>query len=190
VTRPEIIDTIFELFRRRGDRLYGEGVTLARHSLQTATQALAADAGPEAVAAALLHDIGYLVADFPDDVVERGIETEHEKLGSVWLSRYFGAAVTEPVRLHVAAKRYLAQADPGYGQRLSEASRRTLETQGGPMSAAEAARFLAGSGAAAAIALRAWDDAAKVAGRETEDLEHFRPYLEAAMAKADPAAPG
>ncbi len=183
MTKTEIVETIFELFRRRGGRLYGEGVTLLQHSLQTATEAKAAHAAPEYVAAALLHDIGYLVADFPDDVVEAGIETEHEKLGSAWLSRHFGPEITDPVRLHVAAKRHLVRADPGYGERLSAASRRTLETQGGPMSAAEAARFLADAGAPAALALRAWDDAAKVPGRETEDLEYFRPYLEAAIVR-------
>lgn len=87
------------------------------------------------------------------------------------------------MRLHVEAKRYLCQAEPGYWDRLSEASGRSLRLQGGPLTAEAAARFAAGPHAEAALRLRRWDDEAKAVGLVTPDFAHFRPCL-------DPALPG
>jgi gamma-butyrobetaine dioxygenase len=86
--------------------------------------------------------------------------------------------VAEPVRLHVAAKRYLCAIEPEYRGALSAASIRTLDAQGGPFSQAEAGAFQALPHARDALRLRRWDDAAKVAGARTPDLEHYRPLLE------------
>jgi predicted HD phosphohydrolase len=94
--------------------------------------------------------------------------------------RHFGPEVAEPVRFHVAAKRFLCATDPGYAGRLSEASLRSLRLQGGPFTADEAAQFRLEPHAEAAVLLRRFDEQAKVPSRRTPDLDYFRGCLEAA----------
>lgn len=101
-------------------------------------------------------------------------------MGAEWLSR-FGPAVTEPLRLHVTAKRYLCAVDLAYLASLSPASIKSLALQGGPYDADEQAAFEREPFWREAVALRRYDDAGKVAGLETPPLEHYRPYLEAAL---------
>jgi len=168
-------------FDRRGRESYGEGVTQLEHALQTAWLAEKAGASAELVAAALLHDIGHMLHALPEDIAEQGVDAQHESLGSAWLSRHFGPAVTEPVRLHVDAKRYLAAAEPGYFDRLSEASKLSLRLQGGPYRAEDQDEFLARPHAAEAVLVRRWDDEAKLVGLATPTLAHFEPVLEAAL---------
>ena len=62
-------------------------------------------------------------------------------------------------------KRWLCASDPAYHDRLSDASKRTLVLQGGPMSPAEMAAWDTRPWTADAVRLRRWDDEAKVAGR-------------------------
>jgi phosphonate degradation associated HDIG domain protein len=168
-------------FARRGRESYGEGVTQLEHALQAGLLAERAGASPALIAAALLHDIGHMLHELPEDIAERGVDAQHESLGSAWLSRHFGPDVSEPVRLHVEAKRYLAAVEPGYFDLLSEASKLSLRLQGGPLDAAAARRFADGPHAEAAIRLRRWDDDAKIVGRPTPGLRHFRRYLEAEL---------
>jgi predicted HD phosphohydrolase len=137
--------------------------------------------------AALLHDIGHLLHNHGQGCATRGIDDRHEELGVRFLARAFGTEVTEPVRLHVAAKRYLCAAEPAYLGRLSAASVRSLELQGGPMSADEVGEFERNPYSTAALVVRRYDDAAKVVGLATPPLAHFRKYLEAA-ARADSSA--
>ena len=106
----------------------------------------------------------------------------HGEAGAGWLSQWFGPEVTEPVRLHVAAKRYLCAVDPGYAGLLSAESVRTLALQGGPMSAAEAAQFEAGPHARDAVAVRRWDDQAKDPAVAPPPFGHFAPLV-AALAR-------
>jgi gamma-butyrobetaine dioxygenase len=104
-------------------------------------------------------------------------DNRHSHQGADWLAPWFGPAVTEPVRLHVAAKRYLCATEPDYFARLSPASVHTLSVQGGPMRPAEAARFAAEPFAEDAVRLRRWDDAAKDADAEVPDFTHYRDLL-------------
>jgi predicted HD phosphohydrolase len=129
------------------------------------------------IVANLLHDIGHMLHDLPEDIADQGIDTQHESLGSAWLSQHFGPEVSEPVRLHVAAKRYLSAVEPDYFDRLSEASKLSLRLQGGPMEAGEARRFVAERFFAAAVKLRRWDDEGKLIGMATPDLGHFEPMI-------------
>ena len=176
-----VIDEIFETFRRRGAGAYlGEPVSIAEHSLQSASAAERDGAHAKLVAAALLHDYGHLIHDLPEDSAEHGVDTAHEDVAHSFLARHFGPEVVEPIRLHVAAKRYLCAVEPSYVAALSAASILSLELQGGPYDADETAAFEASPHAQAAVRLRRYDDAAKVAGAETPELEHFRPALEAA----------
>jgi len=176
------IDTIFELMSNSSPRRYG-AVNQLEHALQCATNAEQAGAPPALVTACLLHDIGSVLVGNAREFIERGEDAEHEVRGARHLSAWFGPDVTEPIRLHVGAKRYLTATDPGYFARLSAGSVRTLELQGGPFTPEQAALYIAQPHAGAALQLRAWDEAAKVAGRETPPLEHFRPQLEACLGK-------
>lgn len=180
-TKADPIGEIERMFARRGHEGYGEGVTQTEHALQAAQIAEQEGKPGSQIVAALLHDIGHLMHDLPEDIADQGIDTQHESLASAWLSQHFGPDVSEPVRLHVAAKRYLCHAEQGYLDRLSEASKLSLRLQGGPMSAAEAARFRQEPFLAQALDLRRWDDEAKVVGATTPGLAHYRPAIEAAL---------
>jgi len=151
---------------------------VARHAArESAACAVQDDAPPELVAAALLHDYGHLIHDLPENSAEHGVDTRHEDVGFAFLERWFPPEVTEPVRLHVAAKRYLVAVDPDYRSTLSSASLLSLELQGGPMSELEAAEFAAGPHAAAACRLRRYDDAGKDPAAVTPPLESYRGLL-------------
>lgn len=178
-----VIDQLLKLFRERGDAAYhGEAVSQTEHALQAAWAAEKAGAESRLIAAALLHDVGHLLHNLGETCAEAGVDDQHEELGARWLARYFPPAVVEPLRLHVAAKRYLCAAEPDYFAQLSEASVLSLRLQGGPFTSAEVERFRAGPYAAAAVALRRWDEEAKVPGLPTPGLDHFHPHLEAARA--------
>ena len=175
------LDEIRAAFARRGGNTYGEGVSQLEHALQCAACAERDGAAPALIAATLLHDIGHLIHDLPQDIADQGIDTQHESLGSAFLSQHFGPAVTEPVRLHVAAKRYLATTERGYYDLLSAASIQSLHLQGGLMSDEETARFAAERFADDAIKLRRWDDEGKIVGAETPGLAHFERYVSASL---------
>ncbi len=177
------VEGILNLFRERGHSEYGgEPVTQLEHALQCATLAERAGATSSLIAAALLHDVGHLLHQLPENAPDTGIDDSHEELGYRFLVRKFGDEVAEPVRLHVPAKRYLCRTDAGYFAKLSEPSIVSLRLQGGPMSDAEVAEFEANPHASNARVLRCWDDQAKVVGFSTPPLDHFAEYLaEAAL---------
>ncbi|HMO83972.1 MAG TPA: metal-dependent phosphohydrolase [Lacipirellulaceae bacterium] len=170
----EVMDQIAKLFERRGSSLYGgEAVTQTEHALQAALLAEQAQAPPAMIVAAVLHDVGHLLHDLPADAPDHGVDDEHEQLADRWLRQHFAADVCDPVRLHVAAKRYLCAVDADYAGTLSPPSLLSLQLQGGPMSASEAEEFRSEPYFAESIALRRWDDQAKVAGLPTPGLAHF-----------------
>jgi len=174
-----VTDEILEIYARRGTSAYfGESVSMTEHALQAAYFARAAAAPPALIVAALLHDVGHLVADVPDDLADWIEDARHEDVGSGWLAARFPPEVCEPVRLHVPAKRYLCATNARYFSRLSAASVATLKLQGGPMSAAEIARFEKERYCKEAVRIRHWDDQGKVAGLVTPQLEAYRPLLE------------
>lgn len=179
-----IVDDILRLFREKGDSQYGgECVTQLEHALQTATQAERENASPELIAAALLHDLGHLLHDLPDDAPDEGIDDVHERAASKFLQNQFPPSVTEPVGLHVEAKRYLCAVEPDYQQGLSQPSLVSLKLQGGPMNCDEQKAFQRNPHCQDAVRLRRWDDAAKLAEYPTPGLEHFAGYLQQAVIK-------
>lgn len=174
------VSRLLQLFAERGGSEYGgEAVTQLEHALQCAHLAEQAGAAPEVIVAALLHDVGHLLHDLPQDAPAQGIDDHHENSGFRFLQQHFPAEVTEPVRLHVEAKRYLCRQEPGYLAQLSEPSRMSLNLQGGVMSVEEAAAFSALPHCATAVAVRRWDDLAKVTGLPTPPLSHFEAVLRA-----------
>lgn len=168
------VEILRALFISRGGAEYlGEAVSQATHMLQAGALAREAGAADVLVAAALLHDVGHLVAPASERT-----DAHHEDTGAEWLTeRGFPAQVTEPVRLHVAAKRYLCAVEAGYFQALSPASVHSLALQGGPMSAQEATAFAQLEHAAAAVAVRRWDEAAKDPERPAPVFDDFAPLL-------------
>lgn len=173
---------VLRLFDQRGDSQYGhEAVTQREHALQSAMMAEEEGAPGALVAAALLHDLGHLLHKLADDAPDQGIDDLHEALAARWLERRFGPEVTDPVRLHVAAKRYLCTVEPEYRETLSGPSQQSLELQGGAMADDEVRAFRAEPHFEAAIRLRRWDDRAKVPGLATPPLEEFAVYLDRAL---------
>lgn len=173
----DIVAEIFALFERAGARSYGEGVSMHEHMLQSAALAVREGESPELTAACLLHDIGHFLHDEPEDAAEHGLDTRHESLGADYLAPHFPASVTEPVRLHVTAKRYLFTAEPGYGEALSPASRISLELQGGALTEAELEAFRASPYFQAAVRLRRYDEDGKVDGLRIAPLTEYRTLL-------------
>jgi phosphonate degradation associated HDIG domain protein len=172
---------VLELFRIHGASQYGrEAVTQLQHALQAATFAEAEHVPSALICAALLHDIGHLLHDLPDDAPDKGIDDRHELLAAEWLQSRFLPDVVEPVKLHVAAKRYLCTIDPGYHSQLSRPSLISLELQGGPMNDFETREFEKNPYSNDAVRLRRWDDLAKVADFVTPPVEHFACHLAAA----------
>jgi gamma-butyrobetaine dioxygenase len=165
-----VVEEIDGMFARHGDESYGEGVTMLQHALQTAALAEVEGADDSLVVAALLHDVGHFLQPADDSFGYH----RHDRSGGEWLAQRFGPAVSEPVRLHVAAKRYLCATEADYFARLSAASVHSLGKQGGPMSTAESETFAASPHAAAAVRLRRWDDGGKRDGLRVPDLLHYR----------------
>jgi phosphonate degradation associated HDIG domain protein len=172
------LDCIADLLTLKADGQYGlHDVTQRQHALQAAWLAERAGCCDALVVAALLHDVGHLVHGLGENPAAAGVDDRHEERGHEFLARWFGPAVTEPVRLHVAAKRYLCAVEPDYFGRLSRDSVLSLTLQGGPMSPAEAEAFAALPQAAAAVQLRRFDEQAKVKDLETPPVGHFLPAV-------------
>ena len=162
------------LFARHGASQYsGEPVTQLEHALQTAHLAEQSGADDALVTACLLHDLGHLLNDQGETPSLRGIDDTHQYFALPFLRGLFPEAVLDSIKLHVDAKRYLCQANPGYFAKLSDDSKRSLALQGGVFTASQAAAFIALPSAASAVMLRQWDDLAKQAELTTPSLAHF-----------------
>lgn len=155
-------DDVLARFERLGHLEYaGEGVTQWQHAWQCGQLALRAQASPALQAAAWLHDLGHLLDGETETPTLHGHDDRHETRAAALLEPLFGAAVAQPVALHVEAKRYLVATQADYAARLSADSQRSLALQGGPMRLAEAQAWRARPHADDALRLRVWDDLAK-----------------------------
>ena len=170
----DVAREILAIYAAHGAEAYfGEPVSVTEHCLQAAHFAAQAGAPESRVLAALLHDIGHLLEALPANIADWTSDAHHEALGARWLAARLPPEISEPVRLHVDAKRYLCATDSGYFAKLSPASVHTLKLQGGPMSTATAAQFERERYWREAVSLRRWDDAGKVAGLATAPLEAY-----------------
>ncbi len=169
-----LVEEILAVYAARGAGAYfGERVSMTEHGLQAAHFARIERAPEPLVLAALLHDVGHLLEEVPDAIEDWRTDARHEELGARWLARRFGSEVSEAVRLHVPAKRYLCATDASYFNMLSPASVHTLRLQGGPMTAQEVARFEEEPHHREAVRVRRWDDQGKVAGLRTAALGDY-----------------
>ena len=177
--RSNIVEFIADIFERRGAESYlGEPVSMSEHMLQGAVLAEAEGAPEELVAAALLHDIGHYTSEFGPMSLGDARDNYHEESGAMVLAPFFPPVITECVRLHVPAKRYLCATDKGYYDRLSEASKHTLMLQGGPMSADEVAGFEALPHHQKIVQVRYLDEAGKDPKMETPDFWYYAPMVQ------------
>jgi phosphonate degradation associated HDIG domain protein len=158
----KVIAEVFGLYERFGHSDYiGEPVSQIEHMSQAAELAIAEGFDDEVVLAAFFHDIGHICAESADNMGGFGV-VSHERVGADYLRRAgFSERMARLVEYHVQAKRYLTLKEPGYYERLSEASRRTLEYQGGVMTAAEAEAFEQDPLCEVSLRMRQWDDLAK-----------------------------
>ncbi len=183
MTDPRFAE-IAALITRFGDSHYGERATQMDHVVQCGQLAVEAGEDDCLIVAALLHDIGQFIDDAGNAAERLGIDARHEEHGAAWLAQWFGPEVTEPVRLHVAAKRYLCAVEPEYEAGLSRASQLSLALQGGPMSDDEIAVFQANPWFAAAVRLRHYDDQGKRLNWQVPDLASHHDRIVAAMRPA------
>ncbi|WP_085723831.1 phosphonate degradation HD-domain oxygenase [Pseudomonas sp. R37(2017)] len=158
----QVIAEVFGLYERFGDSDYiGEPVSQIEHMSQAAQLAMAEGFDDEVVLAAFFHDIGHICTEGSENMGGFGV-VSHERLGADYLRRAgFSERMARLVEYHVQAKRYLTLKEPGYYERLSEASRRTLEYQGGVMTAEEAEAFEQDPLCSVSLRMRQWDELAK-----------------------------
>jgi phosphonate degradation associated HDIG domain protein len=176
------LKNIIELFAKKGSQPYGaEAVTQLEHALQCATLAEISGQNHELITACLLHDLGHLIHNLGDNPAIKGIDDHHEYRAILFLNQMFSPAVTEPIRLHVTAKRYLCSVDPKYWESLSEPSKCSLELQGGIFLSEQAENFIHQPYAQDAVQLRIFDDQAKISNLQTPDLNHFTQFITASL---------
>ncbi len=179
LTPQNIVAFLGDIFERRGGEEYlGEPVTMAEHMLQGAHFAEKAGEPDVIVVSALLHDIGHFTSEFGTFSMDDTKDRLHEEAGAKVLEAYFPTLVTDCVRYHVAAKRYLCAAKPEYFKRLSEASIHSLNLQGGPMSDAEVEAFEEEPNLAQIVKVRYYDEAGKRADLQTKPFSHYAPMVQ------------
>ena len=178
----DLIAHLRDLLENRGNGQYGlHDITQREHALQAALLASNAGDPPALVIAALLHDVGHLVHNLGENPAGEGIDDRHEQIGYDYLAQWFGPEVTEPVRLHVAAKRYLCSTEPDYVSKLSKDSVLSLSLQGGLMSKSAMDAFRAQRYHKEAIQLRRYDEMAKVKDLATPPTDYFLGFVSACL---------
>ena len=172
------ITLLFQYMKDKGQAHYEEDVSQYQHALQSAALASRQNANHFMLSAALLHDMGHMLAeDLEGEINPTEKDDFHENLGASFLSEFFPASVTEPIRLHVEAKRYICSTDQEYFSGLSSASQKSFRLQGGEMDEKEQKKFEAHPHFQAAIQLRKWDDQAKTVGLEIPEIEVYESVL-------------
>lgn len=179
LTHLTVVGFLEDIFLRRGSEEYlGEPVTMEQHMLQAAHFAEAVGEDELVIVAALLHDIGHFTSEFgsysPDDTVDR----YHEEAGAEVLAGLFPSLVTDCVRYHVAAKRYLCAVNPAYFKQLSSASVHSLELQGGAMTKLEVSQFEKNENLEDIVKVRLFDDAGKDPDLETKRFSWYAPMVQ------------
>lgn len=181
-TSSNFISEIEDLFARWGTNKYDEQVSQLEHAVQCANFARLADSDDELIVATLLHDIGHLLElERREGNAVLTENDEHESSGAAYLARHFSSAVTAPIALHVEAKRFLCTTEETYFAKLSPGSVRSLEMQGGKMSATEVERFAKHPARDRAVALRRWDELGKDVDPSGLTFADFREYLQRSL---------
>ena len=171
-----IVDKIINNYQTKKNFYIGEKVTISEHMIQTAMLAEKNRSHKSLIYACLLHDYGHFVIEDPDLLVLKSLDGKHENVGFDFLKDYFKTEVTEPIKLHVQAKRYLCQ-DKSYYDLLSDPSKISLELQGGIMSGEEAQKFTSLKFYKDAIILRKYDDDGKIPNIKMKKIDDYRDLI-------------
>tara|TARA_Y100000590_G_scaffold440478_1_gene565892 strand:- start:199 stop:768 length:570 start_codon:yes stop_codon:yes gene_type:complete len=171
-----IINKIIKNFENNKKLYIGEKVTISEHMIQTAMIAEKNNSSKSLVCACLLHDYGHFIVEDPDLLVSKSLDGKHEDLGYEFLKKYFVSEVIEPIKLHVDAKRYLCRNKFYYNQ-LSEASKISLDLQGGIMNEDEAKKFSLQKNFKDAIKVRKYDDSGKVPNIKMKKIEDYKELI-------------
>ena len=172
----EIIEKIIKKYQTNKDFYLGEKVTIAEHMIQTAMLAEKNNSPQSLICACLLHDIGHFIIKDPDQLVSKSVDGKHEDIAFNFLKDYFKPEVTEPIKLHVSAKRYLCR-EKSYYNLLSKASKISLELQGGKMNNDEAQKFVLLKHHKDAITLRKYDDEGKIPNMKIKNINDYKELI-------------
>jgi len=172
----EIIEKIIKKYQTNKDFYLGEKVTIAEHMIQTAMLAEKNNSPQPLICACLLHDIGHFIIQDPDQLVSKSVDGKHEDIAFNFLKNYFKPEVTEPIKLHVSAKRYLCR-EKSYYNLLSKASKVSLELQGGKMNNDEAQKFILLKHHKDAITLRKYDDEGKIPNMKIKNINDYKELI-------------
>ena len=172
----EIIDKIIKKYQTNKNFYLGEKVTIAEHMIQTAMLAEKNNSPQSLICACLLHDIGHFIILDPDQLVSKSVDGKHEDIAFNFLKNYFKPEVTEPIKLHVSAKRYLCR-EKSYYNLLSKASKVSLELQGGKMNNDEAQKFILLKHHKDAITLRKYDDEGKIPNMKIKNINDYKKLI-------------
>jgi len=172
----EIIEKIIKKYQTNKDFYLGEKVTIAEHMIQTAMLAEKNNSPQSLICACLLHDIGHFIIKDPDQLVSKSVDGKHEDIAFNFLKDYFKPEVTEPIKLHVSAKRYLCR-EKSYYNLLSKASKVSLELQGGKMNNDEAQKFILLKHHKDAITLRKYDDEGKIPNMKIKNINDYKELI-------------
>ena len=172
----QIIDKIISNFINNKSLYIGEKVTMSEHMIQTAMLAEKAKCDDDLICSCLLHDYGHFILENPDELVKVNIDGQHENIGYEYLKSFFQEEIVEPIKYHVLAKRYLAN-DKKYFNLLSEASKTSLELQGGVLNGEECAKFEAQEYFKSSILLRKFDEAAKKIDIKMKSIHDYQNLL-------------
>lgn len=181
----ELLRKVDDLYKRHGSGDYiGESISQREHVVQAAllaedffkSNACSDELMNETVLAALYHDVGNMLEfEYPGEyeLTENLGILNHEIHGAEFLAKN-GAApeICELVVGHVTTKRYLISKNPDYYNKLSDASKRTYEYQGGEMSPHEILEYERNPLYKLHLRIREWDDNAK--STDTELLEFIK----------------
>ena len=156
----------------------GEKISQLEHSLQAAYFAQKSGASRDLILAALLHDIGHFCQETPGETMGEYGVAFHEKVGADFLQNLgFAKSMTDLIEGHVAAKRFLVSQKEVYLKRLSPASQKTLEYQGGPMDASEREIFKNRGDFEDCLKVRSWDEMAKNVDFKVPDLNFYQDLM-------------
>ena len=172
----QVIEKIISNFTNNQSLYIGENVTMSQHMIQAAMLAEKAKCKKELVCSCLLHDYGHFIIENPDELVGLNLDGEHESIGYEYLKSFFKEEIVEPIKYHVLAKRYLAR-DKKYYNKLSEASKISLNLQGGVLNNEECNKFEQKKYFKSSILVRKFDEAAKKTDFKMKSIHQYKKLL-------------
>ena len=172
----QVIKKIISNFTNNKSLYIGEKVTMSEHMIQAAMLAEKAKCKDDLVCSCLLHDYGHFILEKPDELVKLKVDGEHENIAYEYLKNFFKKEIVEPIKNHVLAKRYLARNKKYYNQ-LSEASKVSLNLQGGVLNKIQSNKFKAQKYFRPSILLRKFDEAAKRTDIKMKSIHDYKKLL-------------